>query len=394
MAISLKKIFILSILVRIFIMPFFYHPDIKSQHFHFQFLSSGVSDIYSHLQINRAYLPNTDTFNYLPLTYFFFGTTHTLSKTVLPQLTPWVNNWGPQKDSDPVMPAALFILKIPYLIFDLLLGLLLYKIYSSRKILLFWLFNPLNLYLIYILGNFDIVPVTFTFLSFYFLRRHQLALSGLALGIAVAFKAYPLLILPFFLFYYPFSLKKFITYLIAFSLPLALTVIPFFGNTHFWSSFFGSGLTQKLLQSQILTIPVFPVLYLLIFMDYLFSRHSLRLEKSIFYLFLIFVGLVNIHPQWLLWFAPLFIAYVLKTKKSFISYCLIILFSLVYVFLINDRYLFWGHLIPIDPDFITLPSPHQLLKDKFFINPYLWQNYVHYLIMITGLGFIIYDRRH
>ena len=205
---SLTKTIILALILRLLVAPFFYHPDLKSQHFHFQFLSHGVSNIYQYIATNKNSLPYRDTFNYLPLTYFSLGTYHALLKPLFPQnLSVWLNDWSAAQNSYDNFPFFMLILKLPYFLFDLGISFILLKLYG-KKIFYLWLFNPLNLYLIYILGNFDVIPVFFTALSWYFLKSSPKYLSFLTLGIATALKLYPVLFLPFFLLYKPKSIFR------------------------------------------------------------------------------------------------------------------------------------------------------------------------------------------
>ena len=179
-------------------MPFFYHPDMKTQHFHFQFFSKGVLNIYDYLDKNKPKLGYQDTFNYLPLTYYTFGLTQAITKPFLGHdFNNWINNWGENQNNYPNIICYMFFLKIPYLILDIGLAFLLLKTFKNSKIFYFWLFNPVSIYLIYILGNFDILPSFLTLLSFYFLKKNKLLFSYLSIGIAIALKMYPVIFVPF-----------------------------------------------------------------------------------------------------------------------------------------------------------------------------------------------------
>ena len=130
-----KKIIFLAILIRLLVMPFFYHPDIKSQHFHFQFLSKDVFNIYSYLDQNKSELGYKDTFNYLPLTYYTFGLTQTITKPFLGNgFDKWINDWGETRNDYPDIIFYMFFLKIPYLILDIGLAFLLLKTFKNSKI--------------------------------------------------------------------------------------------------------------------------------------------------------------------------------------------------------------------------------------------------------------------
>jgi len=387
-----KKIILLAVLIRLLIMPFFYHPDIKSQLFHMQYLSHGVLNIYDFVDENKSNLPYTNIYVYLPFTYYFFGSTDFILSPLYPSdLYQWLNDWGEDQNNYPNMIFFMLILKIPYLIFDLLTGFILYKIYKNKKILYFWLFNPISIYLIYILGNFDIVPAFLTLLSFYFIKNNKQFWSYLAIGFAIALKMYPIMFLPFLFFYDKKNIFKNVKYAVFSLVPLILSIVPFLKQKSFYDSFFGSGLTQKILEYKISGLPIFPTFFLLILIMYYFSKSKYKFEIAILQTFLIFIGLVNFHPQWIMWFFPFIIILFINSKiKEKIFF--IIFFSLIftYILLFNDNYLIWGHLIPIDSDFINLTSPYQLIKLRTSFDPSLIQKNIHNLLLLFGIAGTFY----
>lgn len=392
---SVKNIFIIAILIRLLIIPFFYHPDIKSQHFHFQFLSSGIFNIYEYLGQNKNKLPYQDTFNYLPLTYYTFGSYQSLAKPILGNnFYLWLNDWGENQNNYPNMIFFMFILKLPYLFFDLFLGYILYKIYNSKKILYLWLFNPISIYLIYILGNFDIIPAFLTVLSFYFIKKNKLTWSYLSIGLAIALKIYPIMFLPFIIFYDKKNIFKNIKFSLLAFLPLIISVLPFIFQNSFYTSFLGSGLTQKILEYKILNIPVFPIFYLTILINYFFSKSVNKFENAFLYMFLIFIGLVKFHPQWIMWFFPFLL--IIYTKSNKFKYFLISFFILIfsYIILFNDNYLFWGHLIPIESSFVSLTSPFEIIKLRTHFDPATIQNQIHQILLVLALlSPLFYERK-
>lgn len=385
---KIKILFIFAIIIRLILTPLFYHPDIKSQNFHFQFLSQGKINVYQFIDENKQNLPYRDTFNYLPLTYLGFGLGQILLRPLFPlDFFKWINDWGPFQNNYPNLYYFMLVLKIPYIFFDLGIGYLLYKIYN-KKILSIWLFNPLSLYLIYVLANFDIVPVFFSVLSFYFLKKSKDSLAFVFLGIATALKLYPLLFFPFFIFYHSTDIQKIIKNTFAFFLPLIISIIPFVFNQYFIQSFSGSGLSQKILETKFLSIPLYPLIYFIVLALYYFSKKK-NLEKSFLWLFLAFIILVNFHPQWLLWFLPFIILPILNTKLKTSVFIIIIILSLLYIVLINDQFLSWGHLIPINVDFINLTNPYQIVVQKLHQIPQLLQKQIKELIALLSLIYII-----
>jgi hypothetical protein len=373
-------------------MPFFYHPDIKSQHFHFQFFSQGVFNIYDYLDQNKSTLGYKDTFNYLPLTYYTFGLTQAISKSFLGNnFYQWINDWGETQNNYPNMIFFMLILKIPYLIFDLSIGFLLYKIYQNKKVLYFWLFNPISIYLIYILGNFDIIPTFLTLLAFYFIKNNKQLASYLSVGIAIALKMYPIMFLPFLFFYDKKNIFKNIKYSICSLIPLILSILPFIKQQSFYNSFIGSGLTQKILEYKIYNIPIFPTLFILILIAYYFSKSKYKFEIAILQTFLIFISFVNFHPQWIMWFFPFILIFFVNSKiKDKIFFIIFFALIFAYIILFNDNYLTWGHLIPIDSNFINLTSPYQLIDLRTSINPSTLQKNIHNLLLLFGIVGLCY----
>jgi len=371
-----KNILILAILLRILIMPWFFHPDIKSQHFHFQYLSKGIINIFSFVENNKKTLPYTDTFNYLPLTYLSFGTIHTLSKPLYaPKFYTWLNDWGVNQNNYPNLIYYMFVLKLPYLIFDLICGIYLLKLFGN-KVFKFWLFNPITIYLIYCLGNFDIVPVALSVMAYFYLKKSKNFLSFFLLGIASALKLYPLLLLPFFLFYKKFSIKNILFY----SIPIILSIAPFLSNKSFIKSFTSSGLSQLLLNQKLFNIPIFPVLYLIIFLFYFIKK--IDINKSFLLLFLIFICFVPFHAQWILWFLP-FALFALNPLFTLLLIC-----ALSINFLLDDSFAFWGTLIPINSYFQYLSTPYQIIRFRLLKDPIIIQNYLKYFITLISALFI------
>lgn len=338
-----KKIFLLAILIRLLIMPFFYHPDIKSQLFHMQFFSKGVTNIYDFVDNNRTNLPYNNIYVYLPFTYYFFGSFDFVLSSLYPDdLYTWLNDWGVNQNNYPNLMFFMLVLKLPYLFFDLFISVILYKIYKNQKIFYFWLFNPISIYLIYILGNFDVIPTFLTILSFYFIKNNKQFWSYLSIGLAIALKMYPIMFLPFLFFYDQKNIFKNIKYTIVSLIPLILSILPFLKQKSFYDSFLGSGLTQKILEYKIANLPIFPIIFIFILIAYIFSKSKYKFEIAMLQTLFIFIGLVKFHPQWIMWFLPfiavIFIKGNLKHKLLFAIYFTLIF---IYILLFNDNYLSW-----------------------------------------------------
>lgn len=390
------RVLLMALFVRFLLMPFLYHPDIKSQHFHFYFLSQKVFNIYQYLANSIQNLPYTDTFNYPPLVYFVFGTIQFLLRPFLGGgFINWLFDWGPERIFNPRIFRYLFVLKIPYLILDIITAFLLTQFFKEKKqkqkVFLFWLFNPILLYAIYGLGNFDILPSLLVLLAVLLVLKNKKGLGGLTLGIAVAFKTYPLLFLPFLAILGGKKTKDRIKIFVLGLIPYSLTCLPFLNSIAFRQSVLFSGLSQRLF---IAAVPLGFGENLIIFIAALtflfflaFHRFSAQKEKIISFflaILLLAFSLSHFHPQWIIWILP-FLTIVLVRKPSLLfPQTIFYLAFLGVVFLFNDRAQLLGLLSPINPDFVGVPNIFEVLRNKNIIDPFLIQSLIHSVLAGTA----------
>ena len=116
---------------------------------------------------------------------------------------------------------TLFILKLPFIILELATAYLFSRLFARKKqnqVLFLWMINGIALYTIAAFTNVDVFPIFFIVLSVYFLRKNRLNSSAFFLGIASAYKFFPILILPYLLFAQK-KIKEKIRVLLFFILP-------------------------------------------------------------------------------------------------------------------------------------------------------------------------------
>jgi hypothetical protein len=148
------------------------------------------------------------------------------------------------------VPPPLFnlVFKIPNIIADLAVAILLYKIIYmqkkdvglAKKSMLLWFLNPLTIWMSSIHGAFDSVAVFFSLLAFYLFIRSSFTLGAFSLGAGVLTKLYPVFIIPVAM---SWSLKAKRGY--AFTIGLAtslLFLVPLFvvDGKSFYYSLFGT----------------------------------------------------------------------------------------------------------------------------------------------------------
>jgi len=137
-----------------------------------------------------------------------------------------------------------FVVKIPSIIADAAIAILLYLILlrsnQTKRMSLIWsllfAFNPASIMISSGHGQFDSLPIAFSlaalYLAMFFASPHNaLYLSALLLGMGVALKVYPILFLPLFLAYLQdkkaVTLKQSAIYLLSALFPLFFSLLPF-----------------------------------------------------------------------------------------------------------------------------------------------------------------------
>src|SRR3989344_4761509 len=195
----------LGILLRVLLSFSTYHSDIIPFDFAGKVISDGnITNFYDYLwdlPDSHPYLKvyPRNLFNYPPLPYFFLGGASLL--------TTWVVN--PVIHEDFVLNFSstlgnfqlnllLFLLKLPYFFFDIALAFLLMALFKSESekkwAFVLWMFNPVNLYATYMVGQFDIIPTFLTVAALYLaLKKTSLLFSAILLGLGAGFKIFPLL---------------------------------------------------------------------------------------------------------------------------------------------------------------------------------------------------------
>ncbi|OGE33537.1 hypothetical protein A3D83_01035 [Candidatus Daviesbacteria bacterium RIFCSPHIGHO2_02_FULL_41_10] len=375
---SIKYIIFWAILLRFIVMPFFFHPDLKDHHQRVNYLSTqGVLNIYEFLRQDSYTKEHNLDFSYPPLTYFTLGFYQYLISPILGNdFQKWTRDYSDFRYDTPLIFRYLFSLKFIYLIFELLTGLIIYKLLlkSSRRnlALALWFFNPINLYAISAIGQFDIIPTFFTILSFFLWNKKKIFYSGLSLGIAVAFKTYPLLFLPFFLLTKETVKNKVIFLLTSLGI-YGITILPFVNSKAFQNDVLFSGLSTRIFQLKVTVadyqVSVFMVLFLLLIMLYGFLRSKIPLYIFITATLALVFSTARFHPQWIIWIMP-FLTIAYGENRINLRYISLFAFSyFLYFIFFGDSFLTTGLLSPISTLYLEIPSFTKIVPD-------IYQNYI------------------
>ena len=191
---------LLAILIRLLLLPFFGHIDFFSEYrriFHlyengnlflgsrfvtafteylnFSFWSPLIAEKSSMFRVEK--LTETTASH---LQFFAFVNHHAIFRTFL-------------------------LLKLPYLIFDVGIGIALYHFFKNKqasiRAICIWFFNPITLFSFYIFARFESIPLFYLCMGLFFLNREQPLWASLFLGLSIWAREINVTILPFVLIY-------------------------------------------------------------------------------------------------------------------------------------------------------------------------------------------------
>jgi len=355
-----KTLLICALIVRL-AFGLLYHPDIKSQHFHASFLQNKVINIYEFLNENRSSLPYQDTFNYPPITYFFLGGWQIVAKHIVgPELVSWIFDWSSSQDTNSNILAYVLVLKIPYFVFDILIFKLLMlqakNPKQKQRINILWLFNPLSLYAVYAIGQFDIIPAGLSVASIFFLQKNKYINSGLSLGLAAAFKTYPILFFPALAIFLMPQLKNIIRLSVAGFIAWAIPLLPFINSNAVRQSVFQSSLSAKLFELKLGSIPVFFIAYIAVLGFIYVKRKTITIWSAYLLVSLAILLSINFHPQWIVWSLPFVVWHVSKVSKScLVAFAIFCAAYFGYILLIPDKFVLLGLTSSLNHQVMTIP---------------------------------------
>jgi hypothetical protein len=292
----------------------------------------------------------------------------------------------------------LFVSKMPFLIFDFATAFLILHLLNDEKksliALKLWILNPFSVYITYLVGQFDIIPVFFAVLALYLLKRQKLKWAILSLGISCAFKFIGLFFVPPLIIIYVknnatfFSkIKHAFKLFVICALPLIITIIislltpvyyesanfaipgynlnGFFGKTLYnrgesghpmiLGSFlyiFDYSISLKTLSVLNDVIYVLPLGYFLFLLAILYWKYWTfdRMWKALLLFLLAYYSTSLFHLQWFLWIQPFFTLLIAEDHKKFLKLYLL----LIPLFVIYSLY--WNPMVLAFIESLGLPS--------------------------------------
>jgi len=354
----------LGLLVRFLLMPFLAHDDF--------FLVYG--------RVARALTGQANFLVYSqPLFHLFHGFGYGLARLFTPAkdlLDIFVN----QNLTNPHSLKAIFLAKIPFVFFEYLSLWLLLKFFKKKdwlKVMIFWLFNPVNLYVLYGFGRFESAVVFILLWFFWLIKRQKLAWASLVFGFLILTRTFFIILIPLYFLLLGRSFKKKIKY-------LALEMAPFslwYFYNQIWlikpqlTSIFQEGKHGNYVFESQISLGQGQVIYLF-FLGYvliwLFVWFKERGKEKMFVLtdFLRYTFAVLIlyyatsffHPQYFAWVIPFLAFLVVKPDYKKMIWLLVFLFLPILLFW--DNFTTLGLLTPVASFFNDFSLVNWL--DKFF----------------------------
>lgn len=241
---------------------------------------------------------------------------------------------------------SVVLIKLPLLIADVAIFFVL-KSWLCHKhilklILLYW-FSPVLIYISYIHGQLDAIPIALLFISLYFLFRNSLNTSAAFLGFSMATKTVIIAVVPIliiFLFSQRISKLKILKFLIISFAIFIIINAPYLFDEAFVSSVFNNQQQAKVFLSSIQFGEFYMYLLPIAYCAILLKGISFQtLNKDIFVMFLGFCFAVLLiftppSPGWYFWLLPfLFYFYVKDVARGYIFIVLLQLGYLIHFFL-------------------------------------------------------------
>lgn len=379
-------VLIIGIVIRCVISFSTFHPDITALNFAGYIVQSGhIFSFYDYIfnllpesVFTKAFAQNI--FTYPPLIYLMQGLFNFIWLNIF-QIS-FINDFIVVTNGtfgNPLFNVVIFLIKFPYLFFDIPIAFLLTKLVDSEKekflVFIFWIFNPINLFATYMMGQHDVIAVFFIVLSIFLATKQKLNWSVVALGMGIAFKIFPIfLLIPLVLL--EKTWRKRIQLLILGLLPYIVSILPFLYSKGYRMSALFANQSSKSLFAQIPvsggeSILLFPATLLFVYLAFLYIKNEMNhLWQKYFIIMLIFFIFTHTHPQWFLWLTPFLILDLVRTNFRHLIPVLLSLISFKMLLLFFDPSLSVGLFAPVWPYLATLPSVWELMNISVDYNFY------------------------
>lgn len=369
---ALYRWLLVGLLARVIFMPIAFHGDLLSTYHRSYLLAfdGQLQYLNPHETIQAAFLL---IFTHItPLQEYL---TWTGSPTVLPSF------WLGTLESINIF-RTIFLLKVPYLLFDLLICIVILHIFSADtegglRAFMLWFLNPIVIFAVYIFGRFEVIPIFFILLAILLFKKNHMVFASLSLGIAIIDRYYILLLLPFLLLFCCRTWMDRARVAAISAIPLVVynAITKLSADTltslNMTSSQFVDYFLYMRLETGMNYVYIFIIAYTCIL---LYAYYMKKCENPVvdfisysLVILLLFYATSCFHPQYFAWFIPFFALYCgFNHDKTLIElHCLQIVCFTVFTFNWKQGLATWMF-ASINPEIlIALPSPVQLIDQLY-----------------------------
>lgn len=393
----IKKYWVLiliGLILRLLVAAFTYHPDSKTPAVASAVLfREGSINFYS----DYKKLAPRETLDDLPLSYFISIPIHAILRIFIdPNLETKFFINSSSILGNPAGWFYLMYIKIPMIIFDIILGIILslsVKEIKQKRVLTLWMFNPVTLWATAAIGQADIYPTFFIMLAYFFIRKGKLDFAALSLGFGGAIKSVPFLLIPFILGLTN-SWKERIKLITLSSIPYLVTVLPYLQSADFrHNALFAPQLSKTLFAKLPLSggesVFIVPLILVALYLIYFSQKREILdyLKFSITALLLI-LSFTHFHLQWFLWITPLLIVWLAnhwrEATKIMIA-CLTL--SLLVMLFMFDSSLQFKLFAPLFPSLDKINGFAEVLSSD---QVYFYRSIAATIFLSSSIAFIWY----
>lgn len=197
---KLSSILSIGILVRVLLIPFSSHPFDM-----YVWFDNSLKIIHNGPASVHFFPPLWGHYIMIPIAYAYDALSKIVPSGLIPMASlPSALNFFSSYNAQYV-PGMLFnfVAKFPFLLSDIFITLLLYKIILemtknkalAEKAALLWFLNPVVIWIGASWGMWDTLPALCSLACFFFLLKNRIGLSAIFLSLGVALKLYPILFL-------------------------------------------------------------------------------------------------------------------------------------------------------------------------------------------------------
>tara|TARA_B100000686_G_scaffold353865_1_gene461193 strand:+ start:6462 stop:7655 length:1194 start_codon:yes stop_codon:yes gene_type:complete len=350
-------------------MPFTAHPDLLFIYKTPNWFSHGDWNAYQTLaeEKNAGYYP--------PLALLLFAGSQVVTRFFFSGYDEFIQTIGtvPTKilfNSEHLFQ-SLFLMKMPYLVFEFFLIALFLKMLPDEKnkttFVLFWSVNPIVIYGAYMAGQLSLIPAATVAASCYFcLQPGKERYACLALGFGFLFKVFPIIFLPMVLCIVSKTMKDLLTHSLWAIVPIAVLYGGFYivSGPAVFKIFSVGGIsfaTNLKPDFGNVALRIIQIGVYILVCRRIFFRSGGEMNYSILlkYFLIIYIALtwsaLLSSTHYMIWFMPFLIAFITRRREWVFSYYGLII--VIFLAGLKSRASCFGIFRSLEPEtFMSLPS--------------------------------------